>query len=365
MFKNHSGINTVLAWFTSVNLKNHIFRSRKAQKLNFKSLAWVTRKKEKTVKSTNRFHLLQLFELLPASCNVLLPSLQALQAVDLVASPRGVDVPHSSERGLHAAGHLSEERLEGGHALLVDDDSPGLVVRVAVAEHEDVLDDGLSQEVGLLRTHRRACGAPGDVRRAERESDTERARREAPDPGPELAGRHPDIRAANPFQTWRRSHAGLLPPHSGQRNPPNRDFVFCCVVFFLLSYRAPQLSTQSLTPCQAKERGLIWVSHLETRKGSRGGHFSPGCRPAHPGSSSVGTSLWKQDAATRSTWGQRSCRRTLATVLVHERGNVPTCWVWFVVVFFFSSPRSTWKREVPPWRRRACADTGATTPRGE
>lgn len=73
-----------------------------------------------------------------------------------MASPRRVDVPHSPERGLYPAGHLSEQRLEGGHPLLVDDDAPSLVIRVAVAEHEDVLDDGLSQKVGLLHVHRRA-----------------------------------------------------------------------------------------------------------------------------------------------------------------------------------------------------------------
>lgn len=76
-----------------------------------------------------------------------------------MASPRRVDVPHSSERGLYPAGDLSEKRLEGGHSLLVDDDAPRLIVRVAVAEHEDVLDHGLSQEVGLLRAHRRAWKA--------------------------------------------------------------------------------------------------------------------------------------------------------------------------------------------------------------
>lgn len=76
-----------------------------------------------------------------------------------MASPRRVDVPHSSERGLDPAGDLSEEGLEGGHPLLVDDNAPSLIVRVAVAEHEDVLDHGLSQEVGLLRVHRLAWTA--------------------------------------------------------------------------------------------------------------------------------------------------------------------------------------------------------------
>lgn len=73
-----------------------------------------------------------------------------------MASPRRVDVPHGSKRGLYPAGHLSQQRLEGGHSLLVDHDPTSLIVRVAVAEHEDVLHDGLSQKVGLVRAHPRA-----------------------------------------------------------------------------------------------------------------------------------------------------------------------------------------------------------------
>lgn len=76
--------------------------------------------------------------------------MEALQTVHLVAPPRCVDVSHGSKRRLDAAGYLPEQSLKVAHPPLVDDDPPSLVVRVTVAKHKNVLDDGLRQKVGLF-----------------------------------------------------------------------------------------------------------------------------------------------------------------------------------------------------------------------
>lgn len=94
------------------------------------------------MQSVSQF-LLQPLESLPPSSDVLLPALQALQAVHLVASSRRVDVSHRSKRRLYPSGHLSQQSLEVGHPLVVDHYPASLVVRVAVPVHENVLHDGL------------------------------------------------------------------------------------------------------------------------------------------------------------------------------------------------------------------------------
>lgn len=73
-----------------------------------------------------------------------------------MSSSRRVNGPHGSKRRLYPAGHLSEQRLKIGHSFLVNYDPTSLIVGVAVAEHENVLHDGLRQKGGLLRTHSRA-----------------------------------------------------------------------------------------------------------------------------------------------------------------------------------------------------------------
>lgn len=97
--------------------------------------------------------LLQLFESLPPSSDVLLPALQALQTVHFVASSRCVDVSHCSKWSLYSAGYLSQQSLKVGHPLLIYHYPASLVVWITVSIHENVLHDGLCQKVWLLRAH--------------------------------------------------------------------------------------------------------------------------------------------------------------------------------------------------------------------
>lgn len=116
--------------------------------------------------------LLELFEFLFSRSDVLLPALQALHAVHLVPPSWRVDVPHRPERSLYPAGHLSQQRLEVTHSLLVDDYPSCLVVRVSVPEHEDVFHHGLREKVWLLRTH--ICAGETKQQQQKQKRDWER-----------------------------------------------------------------------------------------------------------------------------------------------------------------------------------------------
>lgn len=123
---------------------------------------WETRERTKQTSHNNvsgifrlnlNLILLQLFEPLPPSSDVLLPALQALQTVHFVTLSRCIDVSHSSKRSLYSTGDLSQQSLKVGHPLLIYHYPASLVVWITVSKHKNIFHDGLCQKVWLLRAH--------------------------------------------------------------------------------------------------------------------------------------------------------------------------------------------------------------------